>query len=103
MPLDFIRHADDGARAAYFSSRRRAGVIHKSIDEPHLLFFDKKPMRHLLESPASRISNWAIGRGIDALRSESALRSKWMSLRSRLIDKGLIAVFPKAGRYGDTH
>ena len=97
-PRDFIRDATQKLRkgGVLFIEVPCRDYLHKSIDEPHLLFFDKKPMRHLLEvSGFEDIELGYFGREIDALRSESALRSKWMSLRSRLIDKGLIWPFSR--------
>jgi SAM-dependent methyltransferase len=83
---------------------RRRGVLfvevpcldfkHKSIDEPHLLFFDKAPMQFLLNSMGcDDIQLSYFGQEIDALRSRSALYKAWMRLRSGLIRRGLFTPF----------
>jgi len=83
---------------------RRGGVLfvevpcsdfkHKSIDEPHLLFFDKAPMQFLLNSMGfDNVQLSYFGQEIDALRSRSALYKGWMRLRSGLIKRGLLAPF----------
>lgn len=73
---------------------------HKAIDEPHLLFFDKNPMQHLLSSVRfADIELGYFGQPIDRLRSTSALKKLGMALRSRLVARGLVAPFAwtKAG------
>ena len=83
---------------------RRGGVLfvevpcldfkHKSIDEPHLLFFDKGPMKSLLKSMRFEGIQLAYsGQEIDALRSCSVLYKAWIMLRSGLIKRGLFAPF----------
>jgi hypothetical protein len=64
---------------------------HKSLDEPHLLFFDKKPMTNML----SALGFYDIevsyhGQQIDELKSKSFLDKKLNSVRSKLISLGLI-------------
>jgi SAM-dependent methyltransferase len=69
---------------------------HKSIDEPHLLFFDKGPMQHLLSMLGfDDIEVSYHGMEIDRLRSASVLRSKFISLRFKLIAMGLVAPFAR--------
>ncbi|MCE9499553.1 MAG: class I SAM-dependent methyltransferase, partial [Leptospira sp.] len=88
------------------SNLRKGGVVfievpcldfeHKSIDEPHLLFFDKKPMHYLLsDSGFADIELGYYGREIERLQSASLLQSTWMSLRSLLISFGLVAPFAR--------
>lgn len=70
---------------------------HKPIDEPHLLFFDKKPMhRFLSELGFDEIEVSYHGSEISRLRSGSTLGAKWMALRSRLIAAGIVAPFARA-------
>jgi SAM-dependent methyltransferase len=70
--------------------------LHKSIDEPHLLFFDKKPMNHLLEKAGfNDISLSYHGKTIKKLCSMPKLFEKWIMLRSKLIDMGFIKPFSK--------
>jgi len=67
---------------------------HKPIDEPHLLFFDKKSMQHLLIAAGFDNIEFAyFGQAIDQLKSTSALKVKWMALRSRLIRVGVVWPF----------
>lgn len=67
---------------------------HKPIDEPHLLFFEKGSMMHLLRYLGFQgIQVSYHGQEIDRLRSASVWRSKFMSLRSKLIALGLVAPF----------
>lgn len=97
-PLDFIRDATRNLRkgGVLFIEVPCRDYLHKPIDEPHLLFFDKEPMRHLLEvSGFEDIELGYFGQEIGGLRSESVFKAKWMSLRSRLIDKGLIWPFSR--------
>lgn len=97
-PLDFIQEATRSLRkgGVLFIEVPCRDYLHKTIDEPHLLFFDKKPMRHLLEvSGFEDIELGYFGQEIEKLRMASVFSTKWMSLRSRLIDKGLIWPFSR--------
>jgi len=67
---------------------------HKIIDEPHLLFFDKKPMYTLLSSLGFvNIQISYHGTSITELQSENRLARLWMKIRSKLLSKGLIMPF----------
>lgn len=67
---------------------------HKPIDEPHLLFFDKKPMEHLLhEGGFENIATSYHGVSIRRLQVPSRTRALLSAIRSRLIAKGLVAPF----------
>lgn len=69
---------------------------HKLIDEPHLLFFDKKPMQHLLSTAGfDDIEVGYFGQEIGGLRSPTFARKAWMALRSRMISRGLVAPFAR--------
>jgi SAM-dependent methyltransferase len=70
---------------------------HKTLDEPHLLFFDKKSMQHLLERIGfEKIQLSYHGQSIEKLRRPSRLASVWNAIRGLLIARGVIAPF---GRY----
>jgi SAM-dependent methyltransferase len=95
-PKAFLEHAT--------KSLRKGGVLfievpcmdfeHKPIDEPHLLFFDKKPMQYLLyASGFDHIELAYFGQEIDSLRSTSRFKKTWRALRSRMIGRGLIKPF----------
>ncbi|TRZ52560.1 class I SAM-dependent methyltransferase [bacterium] len=69
---------------------------HKHIDEPHLLFFDKKPMLYLLKKLGfENIQLSYHGKEIEKLRSNSLSDRKLMAIRSKLISFGLIWPFAK--------
>ena len=68
--------------------------MHKPIDEPHLLFFDKMSMEHLLRSAGFENVELAyFGQEIQSLSSESIFRSKLMAVRSKLIALGVLWPF----------
>ena len=72
---------------------------HKSIDEPHLLFFDKEPMKQLLGSQGFReIKVSYHGQKIAHLQKASKVDSTIMALRSKLIGMGVIAPFGQMRR-----
>ncbi|MCE9619627.1 MAG: class I SAM-dependent methyltransferase [Planctomycetes bacterium] len=67
---------------------------HKSLDEPHLLFFDKAPMKHLLGKLSfTDIQTSYHGQEIDSLRGASGLTAMAMAIRSRIIAMGIVAPF----------
>jgi hypothetical protein len=67
---------------------------HKIMDEPHLLFFDKKPMHALLSSLGFvNIQISYHGTSITDLQAENRLEHLWMKIRSKLLSKGLIMPF----------
>jgi len=72
---------------------------HKSIDEPHLLFFDKEPMKQLLGSQGFReIKVSYHGQKIAHLQKASKVDSTIMALRSKLIGMGVIVPFGQMRR-----
>lgn len=69
---------------------------HKPIDEPHLLFFDKKPMEDLLKRVGFKnIKISYHGREIENLKQTSVFEAKWNVIRSILIRLGIIAPFTR--------
>lgn len=95
-PRVFLQHATRTLRkgGALFIEVPCLDFKHKLIDEPHLLFFDKKPMQHLLSTAGFVDVKVAyFGQEIEGLRSTSAFQRAWLALRSRLIGHGLIAPF----------
>ena len=67
---------------------------HKNVDEPHLLFFDKKSMHELL----SRLSFSDIqlsyhGQGIEDLRSVPFITKAFRFARAKVISFGITAPF----------
>lgn len=101
-----LEHISDPGGFLKYSTRnlRQGGVLfievpcrdweHKPLDEPHLLFFDKRPMRHLLDRLGfCEIQVSYHGREIEQLRSQSWLGAKWLGLRARLIAAGFVGPF----------
>jgi len=97
-PIEFLKNATQNLR--------KGGVLfievpcrdweHKPIYEPHLLFFDKDPMQHLLRNLGFEDIKMSYhGQEIEQLRSASVWRSKLMALRSKLIALGLVAPFSR--------
>ena len=69
---------------------------HKPMDEPHLLFFDKKSMQHLLIATGfENIKLSYFGQEINKLQSASTLKAIWMGLRSKLIGVGVVWPFAR--------
>jgi len=95
-PIQFISETTQNLRegGALFIEVPCRDWEHKSIDEPHLLFFDKEPMKRLLGSQGFReIKVSYHGQKIAHLQKASKFGSKIMALRSRLIGMGVIAPF----------
>jgi len=97
-PLQFLKDAT--------RNLRKEGVLfievpcrdweYKPIDEPHLLFFDKGPLRQLLRSLRFEDIHVSYhGQEIEQLCSASGLRSILMTIRSKLISLGLVAPFAR--------
>jgi len=69
---------------------------YKKLDEPHVLFFDKKSMRLLLEkSGFDDIEISYYGKPLGDLRSRSWLYDKFMTIREKLINLGFVTPFSK--------
>jgi SAM-dependent methyltransferase len=97
-PIEFLKNATQNLH--------KGGVLfievpcrdweHKPIDEPHLLFFDKSPMQHLLKHLGFEDLQMSYhGQEIEQLRSAPVWRTKLMALRSKLITLGLVAPFAR--------
>jgi SAM-dependent methyltransferase len=70
---------------------------HKALDEPHLLFFDKLPMRRLLERCGFEHVRLSYhGQAITRLRRQRTANKAWHALRIRLLSWGLVAPFDSA-------
>jgi SAM-dependent methyltransferase len=67
---------------------------HKNIDEPHLLFFDKKSKIILLENAGfSNIQTGYFGQNINQLINKSIIKKVITSIRSQLINFGFGKLF----------
>jgi len=70
--------------------------LHKTIDEPHLLFFDKHSMKNLLEMLGFRIVKLSYhGQALRDLMKSRRLICAWRRFRSRLLNMGIIAPFAR--------
>jgi SAM-dependent methyltransferase len=68
--------------------------LHKELDEPHLLFFDKNPMNILLEKlHFNKIETNYFGQQIKDLINTTKLNSYLVQLRLLLISKGFSYLF----------
>lgn len=95
-PKNFLEHATKTLRkgGCLFVEVPCLDYEHKPIDEPHLLFFDKKPMQQLLSSARfDSIELGYFGQEIGCLRSPSLAKRAWAAVRSRMISRGLVAPF----------
>lgn len=98
-PVQFISEAAQNLRkgGALFIEVPCRDWEHKSIDEPHLLFFDKEPMKRLLENQEFReIKVSYHGQKIALLKKTSKVDSTIMAVRSKLIEMGLTAPFGRS-------
>ena len=97
-PVRFVQAATRGLRpdGALFIEVPCRDWEHKTLDEPHLLFFDKKSMRKLLADLGFvDIELSYHGQRISRLKTASPLRAKLMAIRGKLISWGLIAPFAR--------
>jgi SAM-dependent methyltransferase len=97
-PIEFLKDATQNLRkdGALFIEVPCRDWVHKPIDEPHLLFFDKVSMQYLLRQLGFEDIQLSYhGQEIERLRSASVWQSKLMALRSKLIVLGLVAPFAR--------
>ena len=67
---------------------------HKTLDEPHLLFFDREPMARLLDRVGfDEVQLSYHGQRIEALRRKGLLRRTWDAVRFRLLSRGIVRPF----------
>ncbi len=67
---------------------------YKPFDEPHLLFFDKHPMKLLLEKAGYlEIEVSYHGQKIEEIKNESSFKRKLKGLRSKLMAMGIVRLF----------
>jgi SAM-dependent methyltransferase len=95
-PVGFVRAATRGLRAggALFIEVPCRDWEHKALDEPHILFFDKIPMRRLLDDLGfTDIEIAYYGQTIAELKTKTKLHSFLTRLRAKLISWGVVAPF----------
>lgn len=95
-PVDFVRAATRALNpgGALFVEVPCQDWAHKSIDEPHVLFFDKVSMRRLLDQLGFvDIEIAYFGQTIAQLKKNSIMRSVLLRIRAKLIGWGLVVPF----------
>jgi len=95
-PVGFIRSATQGLipGGVVFIEVPCRDWEHKSLDEPHVLFFDKAPMRKLLTDLGFvDVELGYYGQPLRELKSPSWLHARWIQIRSKLISLGCVAPF----------
>ncbi|MEN6373330.1 MAG: class I SAM-dependent methyltransferase [Smithella sp.] len=95
-PIKFLTDATRNLRkgGALFIEVPCRDWEHKLIDEPHLLFFDKGPMHHLLSTLGfCNVQVSYHGQEIDRLRLASPWRSMLLGVRSKFLALGLVTPF----------
>ena len=95
-PVAFLHSATRGLRqgGAIFIEVPCQDWKHKALDEPHVLFFEKKSMQLLLARLGFEdIQVSYYGQSIRSLCSRSWLNNKLMAIRGKLISSGVIGPF----------
>jgi predicted SAM-dependent methyltransferase len=70
---------------------------YKPLDEPHLLFFDKHPMKILLKRLGfSNIEVSYHGQEIEVMKNESFLKKKLKGIKFKLLERGIVKPFALA-------
>lgn len=100
-PFNFLSEMTQGlcSGGALFIEVPCQDWVHKSEDEPHLLFFEKTSMEHLLKRLGFvDIEMGYFGLEIDKLKNKSFLKKTLGRIRNKLIALGLIAPFSRASQ-----
>jgi SAM-dependent methyltransferase len=95
-PVGFVKAATRGLRSGgvLFIEVPCRDWEHKTVDEPHILFFDKAPMLLFLNNLGfTDIEIAYYGQTISQLKTNSKLHSVQMRVRSKLISWGLVVPF----------
>jgi SAM-dependent methyltransferase len=97
-PVKFLEEASMGLRngGAIFIEVPCQDWMHKTVDEPHLLFFEKKSMLNLLEKLGFiDIELSYVGERIAKLKHESRAKKFLQKVRNKLLQFGCITPFSK--------
>ncbi|HQS36544.1 MAG TPA: class I SAM-dependent methyltransferase [Sediminibacterium sp.] len=95
-PVAFVRDATICLRAggALFIEVPCQDWVHKTLDEPHILFFDRLPLQRMLsELGFTHIEISYYGKSISQLRSRSILNSALTKIRGKLLQWNLAPLF----------
>jgi SAM-dependent methyltransferase len=101
VPVEFLGSALDRLRpgGVIFIEVPCLDFLHKDIDEPHLLFFDKESLGILLSRLGlTNVKLSYHGRTIKSLMASGNLRSFWMKVRSKIIALGMPYLFSRQER-----
>jgi SAM-dependent methyltransferase len=101
-PVKFLGEITTGLRpgGAIFIEVPCQDWMHKTVDEPHLLFFEKKSMLNLLEKLGFiDIELSYVGEKIATLKHESRAKKSLQKVRNKLLQFGCITPFswPESG------
>ena len=97
-PREFLEQATNKLKTggALFIEVPCRDFEHKLIDAPHLLFFDKLPMTHLLANLGFTLIEVSYhGKLITDLRSTTPTQAMWQKVRAKLIRLGLVSPFSR--------
>lgn len=95
-PVEFVKMATRGLNpgGVLFIEVPCQDWAHKSLDEPHILFFDKNPIKLMLEDLGfTDIELAYFGPTIRQLKANSKIRSFLMRARTKLIRFGIVTPF----------
>lgn len=95
-PVEFVQRATQGLipGGAIFIEVPCRDWEHKEIDEPHVLFFDKEPMRRLLAHLGfTDVHLCYYGQRLSVLKAQSIARARLMQMRSLLVSMGCVGPF----------
>ena len=98
-PVKFLEEATMGLRTGgvIFIEVPCQDCKHKTVDEPHLLFFEKKSMLHLMETLGFvDVELSYVGKKIAKLQEESRVQKFVQKVRHKFLEVGCIAPFSRS-------
>jgi SAM-dependent methyltransferase len=97
-PVSFVRTASLNLKpgGVLFIEVPCQDWAHKELDEPHILFFEKKSLHRLLINQGFiDVELGYFGKTIHKLKSHTPVRALWDSLRSKILARGLVFPFAR--------